>query len=625
MGPSRRSRPRRAACQVRLCPPHPQMLEAALRRCPSTPLSARAPKRKRSEAETPRSAPPSARRKQRPIAADPTVEVVQALPSPPRRCLPVVGDALSPHGGARSPFLEAVPGDVLPAPGLAAEASDSRRVRLTAKTRPPPSFWQELVARYAETPPGWRVKRAAEQLYAAALMRDQTLPGQNYGDRRAVGVQRFRALTLPEQAQWLHRAEGDARSPPQLLAERKWRDSLPASVVSWEPNQARCGVLLTWNGSWCDSDPLLRGILLECRSEAVPRRRWGEKLRAATSLRNLFDEFWVELAGRCRAAGLLHVSAAAEVSIHAEELGRVHLHLFASLTVGSGDLKNCVARLTFRGVHAQHASPCIPSRGRDARSRAIGQAHYYLQMRKLGAVWQRTNFLKCRDFPVRSLWIMKMWRVHKMDHDDAKLELWEAREKAHAFVHEIERVQREEAEQAARAAAARSRRELRLCPFVAPSAAEVNWLRQFARVDGGCALPLRRYRCLIYDGPSRTGKTERALSWFGQDQTLAVNCQGVRSPCLKDFEAGGYRAICYEEASWELLWQNRQLFQSGLNPVLLGQSQCNEHAYWVNVFGTPQLATSNNFFEGCECGEARAWIASNAFYVRVTSPLFRTA
>jgi hypothetical protein len=129
---------------------------------------------------------------------------------------------------------------------------------------------------------------------------------------------------------------------------------------------------------------------------------------------------------------------------------------------------------------------------------------------------------------------------------------------------------------------------------------------------------------LIYDGPSRTGKTERALSWFGQDRTLTVNCQGVRSPCLKDFETGGFRAICYEEASWELLWENRQLLQSGLNPVLLGQSQCNEHCYWVNVFGTPQLVTSNNFFEGCQSQEARAWIKANAFYVRVETPLYRT-
>ena len=311
--------------------------------------------------------------------------------------------------------------------------------------------------------------------------------------------------------------------------------------------------------------------------------------------------------------------------MHAQEFGRVHLHAFASLTVGSSDLKATVGRLTFQGVRAQHAAPCTPSRGKNQRARAIGQAHFYLQVRKMGVVWQRSNFVKCRDFPVRSEWIMQLWRLHKIDHEDAKLELWEARDRAHVYVPEIERVQKVEVERVAKETTERLRRELRLCPFVAPTAPEVAWLRQFATVDGGCARPLRRYKCLIYDGPSRTGKTERATNWFGPEQTLTVNVQGVRSPCLKGFEAGGYRAICYEEAAWELLWENRQLLQSGLNPVLLGQSQCNEHCYWVNVFGVPQILTSNHFWNGCQCDEARAWILANAYYVHVTAPLFAMA
>ena len=83
---------------------------------------------------------------------------------------------------------------------------------------------------------------------------------------------------------------------------------------------------------------------------------------------------------------------------------------------------------------------------------------------------------------------------------------------------------------------------------------------------------------------------------------------------------GQHAAILYEEATWELLWNNRLLMQSGPALVQLGQSPTNQSMYTVNVFKCPMMLVSNNFWEGCENAEARSWITKNTFYRYIHEP-----
>jgi len=41
--------------------------------------------------------------------------------------------------------------------------------------------------------------------------------------------------------------------------------------------------------------------------------------------------------------------------------------------------------------------------------------------------------------------------------------------------------------------------------------------------------------------------------------------------------------------------RNKMVFQAGVDPVGLGQSACNQHAYTVWLFGIPMILCSNDF------------------------------
>lgn len=125
----------------------------------------------------------------------------------------------------------------------------------------------------------------------------------------------------------------------------------------------------------------------------------------------------------------------------------------------------------------------------------------------------------------------------------------------------------------------------------------------------------RRCKFIVYEGPSQLGKTERALHWFGNSNTLLVQTQGITSPNLREFVKGTFSAILYDEGNWELVYQNKALFQASPRPVMLSQSQCNESAYSVMVWQVPMMICSNNFWENCSNNEARDWIMQNCYFI----------
>ncbi len=132
----------------------------------------------------------------------------------------------------------------------------------------------------------------------------------------------------------------------------------------------------------------------------------------------------------------------------------------------------------------------------------------------------------------------------------------------------------------------------------------------------------RRYHFLVYEGPSRLGKTQRALWWFGEARTLYMSVQGSSTPNLRGFRRADYDAILFDEATWELPAKNRALFQSSGQQVTLGLSNCNEKAYKVRLSGCALICCSNNFWAECP-PEARDWIEANCYLVRITEPCWQ--
>ena len=107
-------------------------------------------------------------------------------------------------------------------------------------------------------------------------------------------------------------------------------------------------------------------------------------------------------------------------------------------------------------------------------------------------------------------------------------------------------------------------------PFKEPLDKELEWVRQFAvlalephmmvsraasfcqTADLKASAGLRRASILVYDGPSRMGKTELACAWFGAQYTLVANAQECVTPNLRPMLTGKFRAIFFNEGNWEL-------------------------------------------------------------------------
>ena len=536
------------------------------------------------------------------------------------------------------------------------------RKRLRGKTGPDSPAWTPSPLPLAPnveqigTVASWRVKRHAVQMFAAEWMRAGGSTASTYEERRAAGRLAFTQLESSERDQWIARArvvlEGaiDGQDDVQVVKGRpKAVLSVPSTVAALGPETRCVGMLYTWNGMWCANKCDVRGAL---SGEAAPPDIQCKRLAQCASVQELFDSFWTAIAEQCKRLGFLHCSCAAELSTNSNEAGRFHLHAFVSLPATHCGVRVAAAwsNFKFRGQCAPHCSPAIPGRGHNNRSRVVARGHFYLQAGKCGVMLQRSNHVKHQHFLVQSKWVMELWRQRKLSHSMCRNELLAARDKAHVFLAEVERVEQAEYEVTQKSLCDAFLADTAWArPWLPPTCEEVEWLSQFVGCEAAphpsaspsaTALALqssactlgdvtamrgrRRCKVLVYDGPSRTGKSERARHWFGVQKTLVVQCQNVQHPCLRDWLSGSFVAILYEEANWRLMWENRMLMQSGPVPIRMGQSPTNQSSYTVNVFGVPMLLVTNDFWHACDDEEARTWLTANMCYRRITEPQWIT-
>jgi hypothetical protein len=454
----------------------------------------------------------------------------------------------------------------------------------------------------------WQKRRHAEQLFAAHYMQEGIALSGTYAEKRALGVLAFRALSPVEQAVWYKRVL--ALEPQQRTKGRPRAELMPdddgqgetvpsckkrkqAGAEEEDADLRAVGLLLTWNGSWADESA---EVLCAVR-EAESLEQQAERLNTCSSLKAVFEQFWAEMCERGRALGFQYASAAMEQSTHAERQSpgvRVHLHAFLNFPTAMRPRRcaDLAGRFVFQGKAPSHVQFCRPSNVRGGRERAVFQGHYYLQAPKIGSIYRVTNFLKNQDFAVQGGWIMGLWKTRKMTHEATVNELIESRDRTAAFVQEVHEVQRLEDARSAEQLTKQSLNTMQLRPFKAATPEETTWLEQYTLPARGGAR-LRRYKLLIYDGPSRTGKSELAVSWFGESRTLVLNCQGVRSPCLHSFNPSKHLAVLFDEASWDLVWSNRQFIAGGGAPCPFRTKPVQR----TRVLGEPLGCATNYLFQ----------------------------
>ena len=155
---------------------------------------------------------------------------------------------------------------------------------------------------------------------------------------------------------------------------------------------------------------------------------------------------------------------------------------------------------------------------------------------------------------------------------------------------------------------------LRVVPAV------VAWQRQFAEHAW-------RYKFLVLDGPSCTGKSIFARGQSPEGRSLLVDCSNASVPDMAAFNPAAHDVVVFDEATASLVLKHKKLFQAPPETVVLGSSATNCFVQRLMVYRKKLIVCSNHWSRELQKQdpEDRAWLEHNAVTVRVTEPLWLDA
>ena len=201
---------------------------------------------------------------------------------------------------------------------------------------------------------------------------------------------------------------------------------------------------------------------------------------------------------------------------------------------------------------------------------------------------------KHQDYAVSAKQILSVWAPRKISHQTAREDLVKSRDLAAArMINHVDFIATQE-----EAMLAREEEEEALARMQSLLGAFrdhdqiTGWLGQYAIMPK----PMR-FRTLLLNGISGSGKSQKGVSLFGFKNTLTVNCQGlgVNLPSLRLYVKGIHLCILFDEINEQQVLANKLLFQSGPWRITLGQSACNQHAYTKHFHGVALICCSNTF------------------------------
>ena len=417
------------------------------------------------------------------------------------------------------------------------------------------------------------------------------------------------ASTAPEEGVDAHVPSRSAPIPLQDITVQV-EEPHPDDYLGDDAKDRHMGYLLTWQGSWGHTQPEvvelaslgLKGAALQTavKSSKFFQWLWGEF--RAFAMARARERHWPKYSGKC------------ELTLGAKDPTRniVHFHLQVSDVSTRRKLSD---KRFWKFLGSQPHIQATAGRGRYL-FKAVCNGHYYAQAPKFGSLFVFTNYPCFKECPVEQAYVFGLWKRYKMDDDVAQEEIVRARGRGtKGFLQEIDFNRRW---RKARLAAA-EKKFLEWSIPLKPSKVfrmVVNWMKAFVEEYGRAT----RFPFLVLNGESRLGKTRYASQLWGPEHTLVISCQGVRQPNLKDFDRSK-KCIVYDEASHSMVFANKQVFQAGLDEVMLGQSACNEHVYSAWLYAVPMVVSTNDWLLGAKDEEV-AWLEKNSVVVDVSEPMW---
>jgi len=201
-----------------------------------------------------------------------------------------------------------------------------------------------------------------------------------------------------------------------------------------------------------------------------------------------------------------------------------------------------------------------------------------------------------QDFAVETKTVYDLWRQRKITHETVLKVVIQWRlaggEKLYNSVlwtqsHELSRTYQTLADHL------RDTHERQMYSFKT-SPGCIAWQKQYHPDFWGKKI---RFKALVLCGATQTAKTQKALSFYGPNHTLIVNCQGLGTnlPSLREFNREIHKCIVFDEAVSSQVLHNKKVFQAGVEELTLSQSTCNINAYKVWLYALPMVLCTNHF------------------------------
>ena len=133
-----------------------------------------------------------------------------------------------------------------------------------------------------------------------------------------------------------------------------------------------------------------------------------------------------------------------------------------------------------------------------------------------------------------------------------------------------------------------------------------------------------RKKTLVLEGGTCLGKTQYIRNLFGADCCFEVHASSPTSWSLRDFVPLQHKCILWDEATPQVMIQNKVLFQCPSVLLTLGNSPTANFTYDVWVNDCVMVINSNCWTEQLKempPGD-RNWIVGNTVHVVVDSPLW---
>ena len=246
--------------------------------------------------------------------------------------------------------------------------------------------------------------------------------------------------------------------------------------------------------------------------------------------------------------------------------------------------------------------------------------HYYCQVPKVGQVHTMTNKPAFTAFLVNPRWLNMWIQAGKLDPVPARAEFVKCAVNLTSNLQNLDRLSRERENMLLGAKEETVRLALLGSLGAFKEVPEATEFLEHLKVIRG------RYKFLVFYGPSRTGKTSFVRMLTGDpSEVFEVNCASGQEPDLRPFRHFKHKHILFDEATPELVLNQKKLFQAPNCFIQMGASTTNCHAYTVYVSGTGLIVCANTWMERLRCLSPadQEWLESNSFAAHIAEPLFR--